>query len=75
MRMLRWLVIVAFVCCACGCAEMNATDQRVLNGGAIGTAAGLGAAAIIGAPLIVGVAAGAAAGAVGGAVVDQMQGR
>lgn len=73
MKLLKWLVILAFVSCACGCAGMNATDQRVLSGGAIGTAAGLGAAAIVGAPLIVGVAAGAAAGAVGGAVIDQMQ--
>ena len=73
MRILRWAVILTFVCCACGCAGMNGTDQRVLSGGAIGSAAGLGAAAIIGAPLIVGVAAGAAAGAVGGALVDQIE--
>ncbi|MGC8494744.1 MAG: hypothetical protein ACP5SH_23725 [Syntrophobacteraceae bacterium] len=76
MRVFRWFVIGAFVCCcACGCAGMNASEQRVLSGGAIGSAAGLGAAAIIGAPLIVGAAAGAAAGAVGGAVIDQMHGR
>lgn len=75
MRILKWGVILALVCCSFGCAGMNGTDQRVLSGGAIGTAAGLGAAAIIGAPLIVGAAAGAAAGAVGGAVVDQMQAR
>jgi osmotically inducible lipoprotein OsmB len=75
MKILRWVVILAFVCCACGCAGLDETNQRILSGGAIGTAAGLGAAAIIGGPLIVGAAAGAAAGAVGGAVVDQVQGR
>lgn len=72
---LKWLVIVAMLYGACGCAGMNSTDQRALSGGAIGSVAGLGAAAVIGAPLIVGVAAGAAAGAVGGVVVDEMQRR
>ena len=38
-------------------------------------AAGVGAAAIFGAPLIVGAAAGAAAGAVGGMVIDEMNRR
>ncbi len=72
MRVIKWAVILAFISCTCGCAGMNATDQRILSGGAIGSAAGLGAAAIIGAPLIVGAAAGAAAGVVGGAVIDQV---
>ena len=75
MKTFKWLAILALACCTCGCADMNATDQRVLSGGAIGSAAGLGAAAVIGAPLLVGVAAGAAAGAVGGALIDQAQHR
>ncbi|MGC9194409.1 MAG: hypothetical protein ACP5IL_03015 [Syntrophobacteraceae bacterium] len=75
MKVLKWVVVLGLVCCTCGCADMSATNQRVLSGGAIGSAAGLGAAAIIGAPLLVGAAAGAAAGAVGGAVIDQMHQR
>ena len=75
MRFLRGLVVVILICCAYGCAGMSTTEQRVLSGGAIGTAAGVGAAAIIGAPLLVGVAAGAAAGAVGGIVVDEVSRR
>jgi osmotically inducible lipoprotein OsmB len=75
MRVLKWLMILALICSACGCAGLSTTDQRALSGGAIGSAAGLGAAAIIGAPLLVGAAAGAAAGAVGGVVVDQMHRR
>jgi hypothetical protein len=73
MKVLKVFLIVALICSAYGCAGMNSTEQRVLSGGAIGTAAGIGAAAIIGGPLLVGAAAGAAAGAVGGFVVDGMQ--
>jgi osmotically inducible lipoprotein OsmB len=75
MRVLRWSIIAVLLYGACGCAGMSTTDQRALSGGAIGSVAGLGAAAIIGAPLLVGVAAGAAAGAVGGIVVDQVEKR
>jgi hypothetical protein len=75
MRILKLLTIVVLICSACGCAGLSETEQMALSGGAIGTAAGLGAAAIIGAPLLVGVAAGAAAGAVGGILVDEMQRR
>jgi len=75
MVVLRWLMIVTLICSVCGCAGLSTTDQRVLSGGAIGSVAGVGAAAIIGAPLLVGVAAGAAAGAAGGLVVDQIEKR
>ena len=75
MRFLKRLVIAALIFCAYGCAGMNTTEQRVLSGGAIGSAAGLGVAAIVGAPLLVGAAAGAAAGAVGGVVVDSVSRR
>jgi hypothetical protein len=67
MKVLKVFLIVALICSAYGCAGMNSTEQSVLSGGAIG------AAAIIGAPLLVGAAAGAAAGAVGGYVVDEMR--
>ncbi len=53
-----------------GCAGMSQREQRILSGSAIGTAAGVGVAAIAGAPLAVGAVAGAAAGAVGGAIID-----
>ena len=75
MRILKWPIIFALICGAWGCAGLNTTEQRALTGGAIGSAAGMGAAAIVGAPLLVGVAAGAAAGVVGGVVVDEMQRR
>jgi hypothetical protein len=69
-----WLLI-ALVGSNLGCAGMSAREQRVLSGSAIGTAAGVGVAAVAGAPLIVGGAVGAAAGAVGGLVVDEMHRR
>ncbi|MGO9019528.1 MAG: hypothetical protein ACLQVJ_14385 [Syntrophobacteraceae bacterium] len=75
MRILKLLTIALLICGACGCAGLNTTEQRALSGGAVGSVAGLGAAAVIGAPLLVGVAAGAAAGAVGGVVLDEMQRR
>jgi osmotically inducible lipoprotein OsmB len=74
-RILKFLTIVVLICGACGCAGLNTTEERALSGGAIGSVAGLDAAAIIGAPLLVGVAAGAAAGAVGGVVLDEVQRR
>ena len=75
MKVLKVFLIVALICSMYGCAGMNSTEQMALSGGAIGSVAGLGAAAIVGAPLLVGVAAGAAAGAVGGVLVNQVQGR
>ena len=70
----RMLLIVVVLTTMLGCASMTMTQQRVLSGSAIGTAAGVGAAAIIGGPLFVGALTGAAAGAVGGIVVDEMEG-
>ncbi len=75
MKVLKVFLIAALIGSMYGCAGMNSTEQMALSGGAIGGAAGLGAAAIFGAPLIVGVAAGAAAGAVGGVLVNEMQGK
>lgn len=75
MKIVKGALIIALVCGLCSCAGMTTTEQRVLSGGAFGTAAGAGATAIIGAPIIVGVAAGAAAGAVGGLVVDEVEKR
>lgn len=74
-RALRIMIAAGVLFTMCGCASMSAREQRVLSGGALGTAAGVGAAAILGGPLIVGAAAGAAAGAVGGVIVDEVQSR
>jgi hypothetical protein len=74
MKFFGGLLVLVLIGCTWGCAGMSATQQRMLSGGAIGTAAGVGVAAVAGAPLIVGAAAGAAAGTVGGLVVDQMHG-
>jgi osmotically inducible lipoprotein OsmB len=73
MNSLRMLLISVFLTSMLGCASMSATQQRVLSGSAIGTAAGVGAAAILGGPLLVGAVTGAAAGAVGGIVVDEIE--
>ena len=51
-----------------GCSNMTAQQQRVLSGGALGTAAGLGIAALSGGSLLAGGVIGAAGGAVVGAV-------
>jgi hypothetical protein len=73
MRILKCSRIVLMICSVCGCAGMTPTEQSTLSGGVIGSAVGVGAAAVLGGPLPVGAAAGAAAGAVGGLVVDEMQ--
>ncbi|GLI36153.1 hypothetical protein [Desulforhabdus amnigena] len=73
MKSCRILVVLVLVFSLFGCAGMSRTEQRILSGSAIGTAAGVGAAAIVGGSLAVGAVAGAAAGAVGGVVVDQLQ--
>ncbi len=44
MKVLKVFLIVALICGTYGCAGMNTTDERILSGGAIGTAAGIGAA-------------------------------
>ena len=57
-----------------GCAGMNDTEQRILSGAAIGTAAGAGLGAVTGGLSIpAGAAIGAAAGAVGGLGVDLLK--
>lgn len=71
-KVLRIGLILCLAAAASGCAGMTPTQQRALSGGALGSAAGIGIAAIAGGPLIVGAAAGAAAGAVGGVIVDQL---
>ena len=58
-----------------GCAHLNPTEQRMLSGGAIGTAAGAGIAAVAGGSVAAGAAIGAGVGAVGGYIVDQSQRR
>lgn len=58
-----------------GCAGMNSTEQRMLSGGAMGSAAGAGIGALSGGNPATGAAIGGAAGVAGGAVVDQMDRR
>ncbi len=55
-----------------GCANMSATEQRVLSGGAIGAGSGAVIGALAGSAAI-GAAAGAGAGALGGYIYDQAQ--
>ena len=74
MRLLVMLLVVIMFSATLGCASMSSREQRALSGGAIGAAAGIGTAALVGAPLIVGAAAGAAAGAVGGVILDEVDG-
>ncbi len=73
MKTMQVFLVIAMIGMMCGCAGMSARQQRMLSGGAIGTAAGVGIAAAAGGPLLVGAAAGAAAGTIGGLVVDEMQ--
>ena len=73
MDFVRMALVFTLIVGMTGCAGMTPTQQRVLSGSAIGTAAGVGAAAIVGGPLVTGAVVGAAAGAVGGLVVDQIE--
>lgn len=75
MKTFRVLVVLALLTGTWGCAGMTSTQQRILSGSAIGTAAGAGIAAIAGGPVVLGAVAGAAAGAAGGIIVDELQGR
>jgi hypothetical protein len=77
-QVVKWykvVIVVIVISFVTGCSGMSRREQRVLSGGAIGTAAGVGIAAATGGSLIVGGAVGAAAGAVGGVVVDEMSRR
>ena len=51
-----------------GCSNMSRQEQRALSGGALGSAAGLGIAALTGGSLLVGGLVGGAGGAAIGAV-------
>lgn len=51
-----------------GCSNLSTQQQRALSGGAIGTAAGLGIAALSGGSLLMGGLVGAAGGAAIGAL-------
>jgi osmotically inducible lipoprotein OsmB len=55
-----------------GCDNMNATQQRVLSGAAIGTGVGLVGTAMTGGCIACGAVIGGAAGAAGGYIVDQI---
>jgi osmotically inducible lipoprotein OsmB len=64
--MLLALVVIA------GCANMSATEQRVLSGGAVGASSGAIIGALAGSAGL-GAAAGAGAGLLGGYIYDQAQ--
>jgi hypothetical protein len=65
---LRVLVAGLAILGLAGCSGLSRTQQRALSGGAIGTAAGVGVAAVAGGPLLLGGMLGGAGGAVIGAV-------
>jgi hypothetical protein len=71
MKKMALLILVATVALG-GCANMSATEQRVLSGGAMGAAGGalIGAAA---GSAAIGASAGGGAGLLGGYVYDQYQ--
>ena len=68
MAILRGMALAAAVLALAGCSNLTTQQQRTLSGGAIGTAAGLGIAALSGGSLLLGGLVGAAGGAVVGAV-------
>lgn len=74
-RLPRLVLIIVLLLSLSACAGMGAREQRMLSGGAIGSAAGVGIAALTGGSLLVGGVAGAAAGTLGGLVVDEMHRR
>jgi len=69
MAVIRMLVLTTGVLALAGCANLSPREQRVLSGGALGTAAGLGIAALSGGSLLAGGLVGAAGGAAVGALV------
>ena len=70
MRLAKPALIAVLILSLAGCAGMTPRQQRMLSGGAIGAAAGVGiAAATGGTSLLFGGVAGGAAGATIGAVM------
>ena len=65
---LRVLFLGLGVLALAGCSNLNTMQQRALTGGAIGSAAGLGIAAVSGGSLLMGGLVGAAGGAAIGAL-------
>ncbi len=74
-RVLKIGIVIGLVFFLAGCSGLSKREQRMLSGGAIGSAAGVGVAAVAGGSLLVGGAAGAAAGAIGGLVVEELDKR
>jgi succinate dehydrogenase/fumarate reductase flavoprotein subunit len=69
MTVARILLPFALILAMGGCANLTQTQQRMLTGGAIGTAAGVGIAAVAGGPLLLGGLVGAAGGTIVGAAI------
>lgn len=72
MKKTMMVLVVALLLPLAGCANMSATEQRVLSGGAIGAGSGAVIGALAGSAAI-GAAAGAGAGLLGGFIYDQAQ--
>ena len=68
MAFIRTLILGAGVLALAGCSNLTTQQQRMLSGGALGSAAGLGIAALSGGSLLVGGLVGAAGGAAVGAL-------
>ncbi len=68
MAIMRGVALAVGVLALAGCSNLTTQQQRALSGGAIGTAAGMGIAALSGGSLLLGGLVGAAGGAVVGAV-------
>jgi len=66
---IRTLVLAAGAMSLAGCSNLTAQQQRMLSGGALGAAAGLGIAAVSGGSLLAGGLIGAAGGTAVGALV------
>lgn len=70
-RIRKFVAVLVLVFMVAGCAGMTPTQQRTLNGGAIGAGAGALVGGIAGGSPGVGAAVGAGAGALGGYLYDQ----
>ncbi len=71
--MSRFVLLLACVALLGACSDMSKTQQRVLSGAAIGTAAGAATTVMTGGCISCGAVIGGAVGAGAGYVYDQVQ--
>lgn len=72
-RILAALLLALVLAFGAGCTNMNATQQGVVSGGALGALGGAGIAAISGGSAGWGALAGAGAGALAGGIIGNQQ--